>query len=913
MAVDQITLNITHNVTNSTKTKPKQTPLKPLPKKKGNGPSTEFDFQFNIEKPKVKAIAVRRRLPNKSNNNDIAEKPKPDTDAGPSKKEAAPSSSIKDIIQSAPVHTDGELLLNITTTPFVASTAVPKPKTKISRLERLSKKRAERRGQAPSRVLSKEELGKALKRTIINPNKQPRPGDLFKAQLENEREKKRAAEADEVQASGETQAQVDDDVVKNAKSKTEEAKANNRFRTDRPTTKKVGLFDQSDVAALQQLGQRAVKPIKETIFSNSMVASLGLHPHAVKNLQDLLAISKLTRVQEKTIPKVLAGMDVLVRSQTGSGKTLAYALPIVELLQAVTPKIKRADGVFAMVIVPTRELAIQTYELFQKLLKPYIWITPGVLLGGENRQSEKARLRKGINILMGTPGRLVDHLLHTATFKLGKLRYLVIDEADRLMELGYERDVKQLVDAIQKQREDLKAESEQPLSNLQFMLLSATLTNEVKKLASLTLTKPIFIDNSDEATAAAITDTPGYEKSTIETHAVGDVLDGLGEYQEDVTGVLTIPENLQLSYVVVPPKLRLVTIAALLAKELRASPKSFKAIVFMSTMEMVNFHHDLLNEALTLRVMDDEDDERAAEEDNPLSDAPLLQGLRFYKLHGSMTQTERQGVFNGFRKSNACVLLATDVVGRGIDVVDIKLVVQYSPPQKTADFVHRVGRTARAGRHGRAVLFLAPSEVQFVRHLEDKRIRIQQGDMYSYLQTLVSADSEARNVQEAASNLQHKFQELVEDDQELHEKGCKAFVSWLKFYATFPKELKPIFGMKVAHMGHFAKSFGLKEAPSKFAKNYTAPKPAPPTNRLTYTERDPEKMKQEKHNRRLRTTTVTGGVRNMQAGAPAQLNQKGLLQPAKRSNAFMKALGKSRALTMSEFDSGLPEIKKRKK
>lgn len=151
----------------------------------------------------------------------------------------------------------------------------------------------------------------------------------------------------------------------------------------------------------------------------------------------------------------------------------------------------------------------------------------------------------------------------------------------------------------------------------------------------------------------------------------------------------------------------------------------------------------------------------------------MTSALFLSRLNGSMTQTERQGVFRGFRDCASCVLLATDVVGRGIDVPDIKLVVQYTPPQTTADFVHRVGRTARAGRRGRAVLFLAPSEAQYVRHLENKRIRIQQGDMYSYLQALLPRDPEARTVQEAASNLQHKFQSLLEEDRELHDKSCK--------------------------------------------------------------------------------------------------------------------------------------------
>lgn len=113
------------------------------------------------------------------------------------------------------------------------------------------------------------------------------------------------------------------------------------------------------------------------------------------------------------------------------------------------------------------------------------------------------------------------------------------------------------------------------------------------------------------------------------------------------------------------------------------------------------------------------------------------------------------------------------MVGRGIDVPEIDLVIQYSPPQKTADFVHRVGRTARAGRSGSAVLFLTPSEIQFVRYLENKRIRISQADMEDYLKALNEADDKAHSLQEAASNLHHKFEELISDDREMHEKACK--------------------------------------------------------------------------------------------------------------------------------------------
>lgn len=114
-----------------------------------------------------------------------------------------------------------------------------------------------------------------------------------------------------------------------------------------------------------------------------------------------------------------------------------------------------------------------------------------------------------------------------------------------------------------------------------------------------------------------------------------------------------------------------------------------------------------------------------------------------------------------------------DVAGRGIDIIEVNLVVQYSPPQNIAEFVHRVGRTARAGRSGQAILFMGPNETEFIRRLEDKRIRISQGDVEQYLKVLTEADSEAHTAEEAASNLQHKFELLLADDEEIHDKASK--------------------------------------------------------------------------------------------------------------------------------------------
>lgn len=342
------------------------------------------------------------------------------------------------------------------------------------------------------------------------------------------------------------------------------------------------------------VGQRLVKPVNEVLFTGVAMNSIGLHEHAVKNLADILRITELTTVQQRTIPVVLSGRDVLVRSQTGSGKTLAYALPIVQKLQAIRPKLTRTSGIQAIVIVPTRELAIQCYELFVKLLKPYTWIVSGYITGGEKRKSEKARLRKGINILVGTPGRLCDHLLHTESLKLDQVKLLVLDEADRLFELGYEKDVKKIVDAL-----NVPSMVKNPFAgaaaiasvddkNMQSMLLSATLTAAVRQLAGLALKEPLYIDTSDVT-----------ESEKLKTNTFGADVDGDAEADDKIV----IPATVKQTYVMVPPKLRLVTLVGMIAGEKKPS----KLLVFLATDQLVDFHHDLMVETLTEKVMDDED------------------------------------------------------------------------------------------------------------------------------------------------------------------------------------------------------------------------------------------------------------------------------------------------------------------
>ncbi|PSN52014.1 putative ATP-dependent RNA helicase DDX31 [Blattella germanica] len=337
---------------------------------------------------------------------------------------------------------------------------------------------------------------------------------------------------------------------------------------------------------IPSFASRAVKPKSEPVFSTSDFKELTLHPFTVSNLDQNLGLQKLTTVQQKAIPILLNGSDALVRSQTGSGKTLAYALPIVEQLHSIRPKLTRADGIRAVVVVPTRELALQTYEWFVKIVKPFTWIVPGYLIGGEKRKSEKARLRKGITVLIGTPGRLLDHIQHTKALHLDYVKWLILDEADRLLDMGYEKDIGSFVEELNKQSNG---------APYQTVLLSATLTNAVERLAGLTLKSPSFVDAAGE------------------------------ELEDD----LVIPQSLKQYYVLTPAKLRLVTLSAVV----RWKCKQSKMLIFCATQDMVDYHTKLLQYGLT--------------------------GIEFFKLHGNMTQNERTQVFKTFRAAESGVLLCT--------------------------------------------------------------------------------------------------------------------------------------------------------------------------------------------------------------------------------------------------------------
>ncbi|RYP16528.1 hypothetical protein DL765_005089 [Monosporascus sp. GIB2] len=553
--------------------------------------------------------------------------------------------------------------------------------------------------------------------------------------------------------------------------------------------------------------------------------ALGLSRRIAQHLSSKLEMKAPTSIQKNTIPQLIKeDSDAFLQAETGSGKTLAYLLPIVQRIMALSldedgastgTQIHRDSGLLAVVLAPTRELCKQIANALEKLLRCAPWIVSTTVIGGESKKSEKARLRKGVNILIATPGRLADHLDNTKVLDVGTVRWLVLDEGDRLMEMGFEEELRSIVGKIRK--EALKAESKDGVrldalpQRRVTVLCSATMKMNVQKLGEISLQDAIHITASEtENDVDGVTDTND--------------------------AVFSAPSQLKQTFLIVPAKLRLVTLIALLKSSFARKGSVMKAIIFISCADSVDFHFELLRD--TPRAPSDDKSLTA----NTVSSAayitsPANPTIRLLKLHGSLQQPVRTATLASFHSSkDPSVLITTDIASRGLDVPAVDLVVEYDPAFSVADHVHRVGRTARAGRSGKATLFLQPGcEEGYIDFLQTSTpaatqpydptiqkgfvtpITLPKPDPSSSEAPTLTTEKQSPNSRAEALQL-HLEQRLLasekqDGDAKLLDAARKAFRSHIRAYATHVREERVYFDITQLHLGHTAKSFGLREAP----------------------------------------------------------------------------------------------------
>lgn len=526
-------------------------------------------------------------------------------------------------------------------------------------------------------------------------------------------------------------------------------------------------------APARSIPSKTTTPSNAPLADSSSFLGLGLDPLIIAHLTSKMHIDKPTSIQRSALPALLASTlseaaarDIFIQSQTGSGKTLSFLLPIIQDLLPLSSDsyIDRSIGTLAVIIAPTRELAKQTSDVLEALLKLRLrredepadssatrltrWLVSGLLIGGATRAHEKARLRKGVPILVSTPGRLLDHLQNTSSFNIGKCRWLVLDEADRLMELGFEETITGIIKGLDSRRR-LALQAVQEGKSMEVggwdwerrrrtILCSATIREDVQKLAGSALINPLMIKATEvdkPAMAEVPPSTPGTSTTLVPTG----------------TEKFTPPSQLAQKYVVVPLKLRLVALVALLRSLVAESQgrRATKIIVFLSCTDSVDFHWNLLGSS----AMDGDgqspdsgedsdgnnDNEDEIEGGHPIPEkvevrSPLLPNTSIYRLHGSLPTHTRLASLRGFSvgstakgknalaTATSSILLCTSVASRGLDLPLVRAVVQYDLPTEggATEYVHRVGRTARAGKGGEAWSIIAPSESEWVKWVEGK-------------------------------------------------------------------------------------------------------------------------------------------------------------------------------------------------
>lgn len=360
-------------------------------------------------------------------------------------------------------------------------------------------------------------------------------------------------------------------------------------------------------------------------------ADLNLDPQILRAVEDE-GYTTPTPIQAKAIPLVLAGRDVMAMAQTGTGKTAAFTLPLLQTLlpQANTSASPARHPIRALILAPTRELAIQVEESVVTY-SAHVPLRSTVVFGGIDIKTQKPALMKGVEVLVATPGRLLDHV-ESRNLQLNQVQVLILDEADRMLDMGFMPDLKRILALLPKQRQTL--------------LFSATFSDDIKKLAQEFLKNPEVVEVARRNTTAETVKQSIYLVDQAHKHSVlADLIRSRGAAQ---------------------------------------------VLVFTRTKIAAG------------RLA------RALEREGILADA----------IHGDKSQQERLKALDAFKEGKITALVATDVAARGLDIDDLPLVVNYELPSNAEDYVHRIGRTGRAGATGEAISLVDGAEEKMLLEIE---------------------------------------------------------------------------------------------------------------------------------------------------------------------------------------------------
>lgn len=360
-----------------------------------------------------------------------------------------------------------------------------------------------------------------------------------------------------------------------------------------------------------------------------------------------------TSIQAQAMPIALSGRDLLGCAETGSGKTAAFTIPMIEHCLA-QPPVRRGDGPLALVLAPTRELAQQIEKEVKAFSRSLESFRTAIVVGGTNIAEQRSELRAGVNIVVGTPGRFIDHLQQGNT-SLSRISYVVLDEADRMLDMGFEPQIREVMRNLPNKHQTL--------------LFSATMPLEIEALAQEYLTDPVQVKVGKVSSPTA--NVSQILEKVLENEKIDRLLSLL---VEEATQVERSGHSLPLTIVFVERKTRC----------------------------------------------------------DEVAEALVAQGLHAVALHGGRTQSEREAALRDFRHGPTRILVATDVASRGLDVTGVAHVVNLDLPKTMEDYIHRIGRTGRAGSTGRASSFYTERDMFLVAQIRKAISDVQSGNTVAF-------------------------------------------------------------------------------------------------------------------------------------------------------------------------------------
>lgn len=617
-----------------------------------------------------------------------------------------------------------------------------------------------------------------------------------------------------------TDGTVSEELKKKTKGKTvDKRKMKRKIETTRPSdgsateeepTTKMAKKSSEDIDASGEVTQKT-DDHAPALDPNSFESILPPLSRGILKYLQMKGFKTMTPVQAATIPLFLTNKDVAVQAVTGSGKTLAFVIPVVEMLLR-RPEILQKNQISAVVLSPTRELAQQTHQIASEVCKYSSLRPPLLLVGGHGPVANDLRIfaKEGNEIIIATPGRLEDVLTRYDAFDVSDLDCLVLDEADVLLDMGFDTTLNNILSKLPRMRRTglFSATNNSAGTN------SAASTRGLKQLLSRAgMRNPVWVN-------VAIT-APKSKKIEQAT-----------------------PISLKNYYLISPLQEKLSRLVAFLE-----SHKNETIIVFFLTCACVEFFGSSLQQIL---------------EDK----------LKIELLHGKLVQKRREKTMERF-KSNGGVLFCTDVAARGLDVSGVEWVVQFDAPKDPSQYVHRVGRSARAGRTGNSLLFICPKEESYVDLLEMRKVPLAPlPDSETCCTKLAIAEdvgeTKSTAVEEtlkgdanvgSVPDVLRKIRNLCLQDRDLLEKGTKAFTSYIRAYKEHHCAF--IFRFASLDLGHLATLFCLLRLPkmpelrdqSDRLQNFTPAGPEINIHAISFKDKAREKARQK----RLASELAAGG------------------------------------------------------